>query len=91
MGYYLYDANGYVGDLASNNGLTQMSKYVFSVTSSKPIHKLFEEGYSPVTDELITDFKAIYCNDKDIAITIENLIDLLSKCDTVAIISNGIT
>jgi len=89
MGYYLYDALGYVGDLASNNGLTQMSNFVLSATNSKQVKKFFEKGYSQISTELIADFKAIYCTDQVIADTIENLVALLTKCDTVAIISDG--
>jgi len=89
MGYYLYDVNGYVGDLASNYGLTLMSTYVRKVANEPQVKKFFEEGHSPVTKELIAGFKAIHSPDKDIADTIDNLVSLLVKCDTVAIISDG--
>ncbi len=91
MGFYLYDANGYVGDIASNNGLVMMSDYVLSSTDSKPVKELFEDGCTPVTKELIADLKAILCPDKSIMDSILNLADLLGKCDTIAIISDGMT
>ena len=91
MGFYLYDANGYVGDVASNNGLMMMSGYVLSSTDSKPVRELFEDGCTPVTKELIADLKAIHCPDKSIMDSIFNLADLLGKCDTTAIISDGMT
>jgi hypothetical protein len=91
MGFCLYDANGYVGDIASNNGLVMMSDYVLFSTDSKPVKELFEDGCTPVTKELIADFKAILCPDKGIMDSIPNLADLLGKCDTIAIISDGMT
>jgi len=89
MGYYLYDANGYIGDLASIHGLWHMSEYVTQVTDEPQVKQFLEEGCALVTKELIVGFKAIHSPDKDIADTIDNLVDLLAKCDTVAIISDG--
>jgi len=89
MSYCLYDAYGYIGDLASNHGLWLMSKYVRRVTDEQQVKRFFEEGEAPVTKELIAGLKAIHCRDRDIKATIDNLVDLLAKCDTVAIISDG--
>jgi hypothetical protein len=44
MGYYLYDARGYVGDLASINGLRLMSDYAIKTSSEPQVKKFFEEG-----------------------------------------------
>jgi ribonuclease J len=89
MSYCLYDAYGYIGDLASNHGLVLMSDYARQVTSEPQVKHFFEEGESPVTKELVAGLKAIRCPDKDIADTIDNLVQLLAKCDTIAIISDG--
>jgi ribonuclease J len=89
MTYCLYDARGYVGDLASIGGLDDMVNYVNGVTSDPQVKRFFEEGQVTVTKELITGFKAIHSPDKDIADTIDNLVILLGKCDSVAIISDG--
>jgi ribonuclease J len=89
MGYYLYDVRGYVGDVASNHGLTLMSGYARKVSDEPQVKKFLEEGLAPITKELIAGFKAIHSTDKDIANTIDNLVELLAKCDTVAIISDG--
>ena len=89
MSYCLYDARGYVGDLASNYGLTLMSDYVMKITKEPQVKKFFEEGQAPITKELIAGFKAIRCPDKDIVLTIDNLIEMLGRCDTIAIISDG--
>jgi len=89
MSYCLYDARGYVGDLASNYGLTLMSDYAAEVTNEPQVKKFFERGQAPITKELVAGFKAIRCPDKDIALTIGNLIEMLARCDTIAIISDG--
>jgi len=89
MTYCLYDARGYVGDLASIYGLDLMSDYVIRVTNEPQVRKFFEEGQAPLTKELIAGFKAIHSPDKNIADTIDNLVVLLAKCDSVAIISDG--
>ena len=89
MTYCLYDARGYVGDLASVHGLELISDFATRVTNEPQIKKFFQEGQSPITKELIAGFKAIHSSDKNIADTIDNLVNLLAKCDTVAIISDG--
>jgi ribonuclease J len=89
MTYCLYDARGYLGDLASGHGLDLMSEYATRVTDEPQVKKFFEEGQIHVTKELIAGFKAIHSPDKDIADTIDNLVILLGKCDSVAIISDG--
>ena len=90
MGYYLYDAVGYVGNLASIHGLDLMSDYAMQVTDEPQVKEFFDKGYAFVTKELIAGFKAMHSLDKDIADTIDNLVNLLEKCDTVAIISDGV-
>jgi len=89
MSYCLYDAYGYIGDLASNHGLTLMSAYVRKVAHEPQVKQFFEEGYAPITKELIAGLKEIHSPDKDIADTIDNLVNLLARCDSVAIISDG--
>lgn len=89
MTYYLYDARGYVGDLASTHALELMYAFATQVTDEPQVKKFFGKGYSPITKELIDGLKAIRSPDKDIADMIDNLVKLLTKCDTVAIISDG--
>jgi ribonuclease J len=89
MSYCLYDARGYIGDLASNYGLTLMSDYIMKITKEPQVKKFLVEGQAPITKELIAGFKAIRCPDKDIVLTIDNLIEMLGRCDTIAIISDG--
>jgi ribonuclease J len=88
--YYLYDARGFVGDLASTHGLTLMSDYASGVSDNPQVKEFFEEGQAPVSRELIDGLRRLHPADVDIANTISNLLDLLAKCDTVAIISDGV-
>ena len=82
MTYCLYDARGYVGDLASVHGLELISDFATRVTNEPQIKKFFQEGQAPITKELIAGFKAIHSSDKNIADTIDNLVNLLAECVT---------
>lgn len=90
MGFYLCDARGYVGDLASNHGLWQLSKYARKASRVPQVKKFFEEGYAPVTEDLIAGLRNLDPKDIDVAHTINNLLELLAKCDLIAIISDGV-
>ena len=88
MGYCLYDAVGYVGDVASIGGYNLMVEYVTKVTDEPLVKMFFEKGRSKITKELLDGFRAIRCPDKTVDETIGNLVNLLSKCDSVAVISD---
>jgi ribonuclease J len=90
MGYYLYDARGYVGDLASIHGLHQLSEYVGKASQVPLVKKFFKEGQALVTEDLIAGFRSLHPEDIDVAKTIDNLLQLLIKCDSIAIISDGV-
>jgi ribonuclease J len=90
MGYYLYDARGYVGDLASIHGLHELSEYVSRASQVRLVKRFFEEGHAPVTKELIAGLKNLHPEDIDVAKTIDSLLQLLAKCDSIAIISDGV-
>jgi len=90
MGYYLYDARGYVGDLASTYGLEQVATYVESACQVPAVRKLFDEGESPVTEDLVAGLRCLHPDDVEVARTIDNLLQLLTRCDSIAIISDGV-
>lgn len=90
MGYYLYDARGYVGDLTSTYGLAKLSEYVSKTSKIPLVKKLFEEGHALVTEDLIIGLRNLHPEDIDVARTIDNLLQLLVKCDSIAIISDGV-
>lgn len=90
MGYYLYDARGYVGDLASIHGLQQVSAYIRKAAKVPLVKRFFQEGYAPVTEDLIAGIRSLHPKDTSVAQTIDNLLEMLAKCDSVAIISDGV-
>jgi ribonuclease J len=89
LGYYLYDSRGYVGDLASTLGLQELSDCATAFTEEPRVKEFFVDGHAPVTQELIDGLKLIHSPDHSIAMTIDNLIALLAKCDGIATISDG--
>ncbi len=89
MGYYLYDARGYVGDLASIDGLHRLSQYVRRASRVTAVKEFLEEGYAPITTDLVAGLRSLRARDTHVAQTIDNLMQLLGRCDSVAIISDG--
>jgi len=89
MGYYLYDAIGYVGDLASIAGLGQLYEYVAEASDVAAVRDFLDEGCAPITEELIDGFRSLRPEDPEVATVIDNLIQMLARCDTIAIISDG--
>jgi hypothetical protein len=89
--YCLYDSNGYVGDLASIGGLKDLRDFVLHKTNDKNIRSFFDKGHITPTPALITRIKGLHSDNESINTTLTNLVDLLSKCDTVAIISDGVS
>jgi len=90
MGYYLYDAHGYVGDLASTHGLSLMSDYARKASKEPLVKKFFQEGYSPISKDLIEGIRSLQPQDTSVAKTVNHLLELLANCDSVAIISDGV-
>ena len=90
MGYYLFDAHGYVGDLASTHGLSLMSDYARKASKEPLVNEFFQNGHSLTTEKLITGIKRLHPKDPDIAQAFNNLLELLAKCNSVAIISDGV-
>ena len=90
MSYQLYDSNGYVGDLATITGLNELADYLLSF-NVVVITKFMDEGDSTEIGKLTKALKKIPASDdKDIQDTLDNLINLLGKCEEIAIISDGI-
>ena len=87
MTYCLYDANGLVGELGSYGSLSALRHFVLEVCDSAPVRNFFLEGVAPVTTELMDGFKALFSEDESIQSSIDGMIDLLEKCDSVAIIN----
>ena len=90
MSYYLYDINGYVGDLASAHGLKLMADFALAESDSKTVKRFFIEGQAPNTPGLIDGIKALSAGDQGIQITLDNLVVLLGKSKEMAIITDGL-
>lgn len=89
MSYYLFDVNGYVGDLASIRGLRELREVLSE--KGKEIDVFLDEGCSEkllvLREELLSIDKP---DNKDVASTLKNLLFLIKKCTDIAIISDGL-
>ena len=90
MGWYLYDSDGYVGDLASGKGLAYLRTFSLDSNTSPVVKAFFKKGYSKSTSALQSEFKLLCSPDPTVNETIQNLVELLGKCKNIAIISNGV-
>lgn len=88
MGWYLYDANGYVGDLASNNGFASLQRSLEN--STETIADFFNEGWTNKLDDLKNDLSQEELKNNDDQQTLNNLIELIEHCEEIAIISDGL-
>lgn len=88
MTYSLYDAEDYIGDVATITGLDELRKFVEKNKMEKTLTFL-DEGNTEDMDEVIEELSKIKSDDENVASTITNLIDLLGKCDEIAIINDG--
>lgn len=89
MSWYIYDSSGYIGDLASNRGLKDLSDYIKKVGEPK-LKSLFDDGWTrtgtTLNDNLeIIPMSGIVPVDK----TLEHFKELLLKCQDVVIITDG--
>jgi len=89
MSNQLYDVKGYVGDLATNSGLSELSKFALSHTDNAQVKKLFRLGRATDIEKLKAGLEELTGASKSVKATIDNLLKLLDKCDKIAIISNG--
>jgi N-methylhydantoinase B/oxoprolinase/acetone carboxylase alpha subunit len=89
MTWYLYDSNGYVGDLASISGLEDLQEFIEQYGEEKLI-RLFEEGWTrtgTVLTEAIEKLPA--AKDKALNDTLENFKALVAKSQDIVIITDG--
>jgi len=87
MSDYIYDADGYVGDLASNNGLNELEKFL---SDDEFLKTFFDEGSTEDIEALQKVLEDKESSDKDINDTIQNLKELVAKCKDIVIISDGV-
>lgn len=88
MGYYIYDSNGYVGDLASNKGLSDLAKFIEKCPDMEELNSLFTDGNILKTDHLLEELKLLGTpKDTDIRGTLNNLKTLIEKSSDIVIIT----
>lgn len=85
MGYYLYDSKGYVGDVASILGFSEMRDFLCE--TDDVFHEFFDSGYTLNFARLSILLSVTESDDEIIDDTIVNLRDLLKRCHDIAIIN----
>ena len=92
MTYQLYDAQGYVGDLATTTGLQELREFVDSQSGAENIKGFLDKGAALVTDELIEELGKLplAAATKEVKGTVDTLRQLILLCDVVAIINDGL-
>ena len=90
MTWYLFDSNGYVGDLATIKGLADLRTFILRTSKNHYVKDFFNQGYSTHMVELQKEFKQLHSPNTSINNTMQNLVELLGKCEDVAIINDGI-
>lgn len=89
MSWYVYDSQGYVGDLATNRGLVEMSQHIQRHGEDK-LKALIESGHTRVGPVLSQALDALPpAAARDVNDTIDNLKKLVAKCADIVIITDG--
>lgn len=89
MAYYLYDGSGYVGDLATNQGMDDLAAFI-DQHGGEWLQHFIEEGWVPVSEDMLTEVLSLPDpEDADLKETWLNLKAMLHQCKDVAIISDG--
>ena len=88
MGYCVYDVDGYVGDLASNKGLSDLAEYIKKHPDLDELETLFEKGSILKNDDLLKELDLVGIpKDEDIAETLSNLKELAKKASHIVILT----
>lgn len=89
MTHYLANEKGYVGDLATTAGLSDLYAYLRKVGGAAA-EELIEHGYCVTPGELLEALAlADPPNGPAVRETVRNLVRMLKRCEDVAIVSNG--
>ena len=88
MSYYIYDSNGYVGDLASNKGLNDLVDFIEKYPDVEELNSLFTNGSVLKTERLLEEIKRIGVpKNSDVRETLNNLKFMIGKSSDVIIIT----
>lgn len=98
MSYQLYDIEGFIADVATTKGFGDLRRWVERLNRNKAVSNrhlqiagLLSQGAALITQELLDEMRGLPTpNDAEVNATLRNLTVELERCDTVAIISNGV-
>lgn len=90
MSYYVADARGHVADLAAGHALHAFYDWLLRQDDAKLV-ALAEKGFTTAPSVVAQLLRArIKSASGYLAETIQVCVDALAKCDTIAIISDGV-
>lgn len=89
MSWYIYDSDGYVGDLATNKGLVDLSNHIQKAGDEK-LKALFNDGHSRTGTVLDDSIENIPDSPiESINKTLHNFKELIKKCSDIVVITDG--
>lgn len=89
MSYYAYDADGWLGDVASSKGWEDALRVLLRNTGA-PLRMFADRGYTEDPKALAQALDGLAVNEEDIGLTLTNLAELARTADGVLIVSDGV-
>lgn len=90
MSYYLYDSNGYLGDLATITGLRELNQYLLK-QNNKALSAFVNNGEIPLGKSFVEAIAELpLSGNRDIDNTITNLKSMVAKAQDIVIITDGV-
>lgn len=89
MTYALYDIKGYISDLGSTVGLRDFHKFIVGLTGVPKTKAWLVSSYTNDVKGVIKELRTVKFT-ADVLEVGNNLREILSKCNSVAIISDGV-
>ena len=89
MGFYLYDEDGYVADLATTKGLNDLLSYLKGL-NIPGLKKFIEDGWDLVPEAIAEELEVVNPPIGEVKETLDALKENLYKCKGIAIISDGV-
>jgi hypothetical protein len=86
MGYYVADANGYLGDIASGGGLRAFSEWA---PMSGPVREFLRDGYSYGTDQLAQTLNEMKSDNPAVDSVRTELAGYARQAEVLLILSDG--
>lgn len=92
MSYSIYDSRGYVGDLATVEGLKELRTFLASQgQEASQLKILLNNGHVRTSVKLLEEFGNLpEPGSADVKKTLFNLEDLVAQCEDIVIITDGV-